>query len=294
MQRTTGGSFDPRLAFRKAVGTGFLGLFILALLVGLAGLLILIIQVLIEGVPWLSWTLVSSYQSRFPEQAGVLAPLIGSLWLMALTAAFTVPVGVGAAVYLEEYAPRNRLTQLIEINISNLAGVPSIVYGLLGLAVFVQWMAMGRSLLAGGLTLSLLVLPIVILTSREAIRSVPQSYRQGAYALGSTQWEVTKKIVLPSAFPGILTGVILAMSRAIGEAAPILAITALVYVTFVPTTPLDRFTILPLQIFDWVGRPQEDFQSLAAAGIIILLAMLLSMNALAIFLRNKYQKRSEE
>ena len=294
MQRTTGGSFDPRLAFRKAVGNGFLGLFILALLVGLSGLVILIIQVLIEGVPWLSWTLVSSYQSRFPEQAGVLAPLIGSLWLMALTAAFTVPVGVGAAVYLEEYAPKNRLTQLIEINISNLAGVPSIVYGLLGLAVFVQWMAMGRSLLAGGLTLSLLVLPIVILTSREAIRSVPQSYRQGAYALGSTQWEVTKKIVLPSAFPGILTGVILAMSRAIGEAAPILAITALVYVTFVPTNPLDRFTILPLQIFDWVGRPQEDFQSLAAAGIIILLAMLLSMNALAIFLRNKYQKRSEE
>ena len=294
MQRTTGGSFDPRLAFRKALGTGFLGLFILALLIGMAGLLILIIQVLIEGVPWLSWTLLSSYQSRFPEQAGVLAPLIGSLWLMALTAAFTVPVGVGAAVYLEEYAPRNRLTQLIEINISNLAGVPSIVYGLLGLAVFVQWMAMGRSLLVGGLTLSLLVLPIVILTSREAIRAVPQSYRQGAYALGSTQWEVTKKIVLPSAFPGILTGVILAMSRAIGEAAPILAITALVYVTFVPTNPLDRFTILPLQIFDWVGRPQEDFQSLAAAGIIILLAMLLSMNALAIFLRNKYQKRSEE
>ena len=193
MQRTTGGSFDPRLAFRKALGTGFLGLFILALLIGMAGLLILIIQVLIEGVPWLSWTLLSSYQSRFPEQAGVLAPLIGSLWLMALTAAFTVPVGVGAAVYLEEYAPRNRLTQLIEINISNLAGVPSIVYGLLGLAVFVQWMAMGRSLLAGGLTLSLLVLPIVILTSREAIRAVPQSYRQGAYALGSTQWEVTKE-----------------------------------------------------------------------------------------------------
>ena len=294
MQRTTNGSFDPRPAFRKAVGTGFLGLFILALCIGLAGLIILIIQVLIEGVPWLSWTLLSSYQSRFPEQAGLLAPVIGSLWLMALTAAFTVPVGVGAAVYLEEYAPKNRLTQLIEINISNLAGVPSIVYGLLGLAVFVQWMAMGRSLLAGGLTLSLLVLPIVILTSREAIRAVPQSYRQGAYALGSTQWEVTKKIVLPAAFPGILTGVILAMSRAVGEAAPILAITALVYVTFVPSNPLDRFTILPLQIFDWVGRPQEDFQSLAAAGIIVLLALLLSMNALAIFLRNKYQKRSEE
>ena len=294
MQRTTGGSFDPRLAFRKSVGTVFVGLFLLALCIGLAGLIILIIQVLIEGVPWLSWTLLSSYQSRFPEQAGLLAPVIGSLWLMALTAAFTVPVGVGAAVYLEEYAPKNRLTQIIEINISNLAGVPSIVYGLLGLAVFVQWMAMGRSLLAGGLTLSLLVLPIVILTSREAIRAVPQSYRQGAYALGSTQWEVTKKIVLPSAFPGILTGVILAMSRAVGEAAPILAITALVYVTFVPSNPLDRFTILPLQIFDWVGRPQEDFQSLAAAGIIVLLAMLLSMNALAILLRNKYQKRSEE
>ncbi len=295
MQGTTGpGSFDPRLPVRKAVGVGFVGLFILALLIGLSGLTILIIQVLIEGVPWLSWTLLSSYQSRFPDQAGLLAPLIGSLWLMALTAAFTVPVGVGAAVYLEEYAPKNRLTQIIEVNISNLAGVPSIVYGLLGLAVFVQWMAMGRSLLAGGLTLSLLVLPIVILTSREAIRAVPQSYRQGAYALGSTQWQVTKKIVLPAAFPGILTGVILAMSRAVGEAAPILAITALVYVTFVPSNPLDRFTILPLQIFDWVGRPQEDFQALAAAGIIILLAVLLSMNALAIYLRNKYQKRSEE
>ena len=294
MQRITGGPFDPRLQFRKAIGAGFLGLFILALCIGLAGLIILLIQVLIEGLPWISWTLLSSYQSRFPEQAGLLAPVIGSLWLMVLTAAFTVPVGVGAAVYLEEYAPKNRLTQIIEINISNLAGVPSIVYGLLGLAVFVQWMAMGRSLLAGGLTLSLLVLPIVILTSREAIRAVPQSYRQGAYALGSTQWEVTKKIVLPAAFPGILTGVILAMSRAVGEAAPILAITALVYVTFVPSNPLDRFTILPLQIFDWVGRPQEDFQSLAAAGIIVLLALLLSMNALAIFLRNKYQKRSEE
>ena len=294
MQRITGGPFDPRLQFRKAIGAGFLGLFILALCIGLAGLIILLIQVLIEGIPWISWTLLSSYQSRFPEQAGLLAPVIGSLWLMVLTAAFTVPVGVGAAVYLEEYAPKNKLTQVIEINISNLAGVPSIVYGLLGLAVFVQWMAMGRSLLAGGLTLSLLVLPIVILTSREAIRAVPQSYRQGAYALGSTQWEVTKKIVLPAAFPGILTGVILAMSRAVGEAAPILAITALVYVTFVPSNPLDRFTILPLQIFDWVGRPQEDFQSLAAAGIIVLLALLLSMNALAIFLRNKYQKRSEE
>jgi phosphate transport system permease protein len=213
---------------------------------------------------------------------------------MGLTAIFTVPVGVGAAVYLEEYAPKNRLTTLIEINISNLAGVPSIVYGLLGLAIFVQFLALDRTLLAGALTLALLILPIVILASREAIRAVPSSHRDAAYALGATQWEVTRRVVLPSAVPGILTGAILAMSRAIGEAAPVLAISALVFITFVPTSPLDRFTVLPIQIFNWTSRPQDDFRGLAAAGIIVLLVILLSMNAVAIYLRNRFQVRSEE
>jgi phosphate transport system permease protein len=282
------------LASRKAIGGMSYTLFLLAVLVGIVGLITLLVQVFVQGLPWLSWHFLTSYPSRHPEQAGLLSALVGTIWLMGLTAVFTVPVGVGAALYLEEYAPNNRLTRLIEVNISNLAGVPSIVYGLLGLAVFVAFLGLGRSLLAGALTLSLLVLPIVILASREAIRAVPRSYREAAYSLGSTQWEVTKWVVLPAALPGILTGSILAMSRAIGEAAPIIAISALVYLTFVPTSPLDRFTVLPIQIFNWVSRPQDDFRGLAAAGIIVLLAILLSMNAIAIFLRNRYQVRSKE
>ncbi len=292
MQRAD--SFSPRLPLRKALGRLFYLLFFASILVSIAGLVTLVAQVTMEGLPWLDWGFLTSYPSRFPEQAGIKSALAGTLWLMGLTAAFTVPVGVGAAIYLEEYAPRNWLTRAIEVNISNLAGVPSIVYGLLGLAVFVQWLALGRSILAGALTISLLVLPIVILASREAIRAVPEGHRQAAYALGATQWQVIKGVVLPSALPGILTGTILAMSRAIGEAAPVIAISALVYLTFVPTDPLDRFTVLPIQIFNWVSRPQEAFHGLAAAGILVLLMVLLSMNALAIYLRNQYQVKSEE
>ena len=286
--------FNRRLPFRKTVGAVFLVLFLLAVLVGIAGLVTLLAKVLIEGLGWLNWNFLTSYPSRHPEEAGIKSAMMGTIWLMGLTAAFTVPMGVSAAIYLEEFAPRNWLTRVIEVNISNLAGVPSIVYGLLGLAVFVQWMALGRSLLAGALTLSLLVLPIVILASREAIRAVPQTYRHAAYALGATKWEVTKLVVLPAAFPGILTGTILAMSRAIGEAAPVIAISALVYLTFVPTDPLDRFTVLPIQIYNWTSRPQDEFRSIAAAGIIVLLVILFMMNALAVFLRNRYQTRSEE
>ncbi len=286
--------FNRRLPFRKTVGAVFLVLFLLAVLAGIAGLVTLLAKVLIEGLGWLNWNFLTSYPSRHPEEAGIKSAMMGTIWLMGLTAAFTVPMGVSAAIYLEEFAPRNWLTRVIEVNISNLAGVPSIVYGLLGLAVFVQWMALGRSLLAGALTLSLLVLPIVILASREAIRAVPQTYRHAAYALGATKWEVTKLVVLPAAFPGILTGTILAMSRAIGEAAPVIAISALVYLTFVPTDPLDRFTVLPIQIYNWTSRPQDEFRSIAAAGIIVLLVILFMMNALAVFLRNRYQTRSEE
>ena len=224
---------------------------------------------------------------------------------MGLTALFCVPVGIGAAIYLEEYAAENRLTQFIEINIANLAGVPSIVYGLLGLALFVHGYTfeyggtkiefnLGRSVMAGALTMSLLVLPIVILASREAIRAVPDTYRQASFALGATKWETIRGVVLPSAFPGMLTGIILAMSRAVGETAPVIAISALVYLTFIPQGPLDRFTVLPIQIYNWVSRPQADFQGLAAGGIVVLLLVLLSMNALAVYLRNKFQNRSIE
>ena len=286
-------NFDPKLPRRKRAGGVFYAVLIAAVLISLVSLAVLLGQTALQGLPWLDWDFISNYMSRKPELAGIRAALAGSVITILITAVFTVPVGVGAAIYLEEYAPKNRLTQLIEVNISNLAGVPSVVYGLLGLGVFVQLMSLGKVVLAGALTLTLLVLPIVILASREAIRAVPNEYRLGAFALGADQWQVIKGAVLPSAIPGILTGTILALSRAIGEAAPILVISGLVYVTFVPG-PLDRFTVLPLQIFTWVGRPQEEFRSLAAAGIIVLLIVLLTMNAVAVFLRNRYQTRSED
>ena len=285
--------FDPKLPRRKRAGGVFYAVLIAAVLISLVSLAVLLGQTALQGLPWLDWDFISNYMSRKPELAGIRAALAGSVITILITAVFTVPVGVGAAIYLEEYAPKNRLTQLIEVNISNLAGVPSVVYGLLGLGVFVQLMSLGKVVLAGALTLTLLVLPIVILASREAIRAVPNEYRLGAFALGADRWQVIKGAVLPSAIPGILTGTILALSRAIGEAAPILVISGLVYVTFVPG-PLDRFTVLPLQIFTWVGRPQEEFRSLAAAGIIVLLIVLLTMNAVAVFLRNRYQTRSED
>ena len=280
--------------YRRVLGGIFYGLFLASVCVGIIGLVVLLYEVLSNGLPWMNWQFITDYPSRHPEEAGLFSALMGTVWLMAMTALFTVPVGVGAAIYLEEYAPRNILTRVIEINVANLAGVPSIVYGLLGLALFVTWFQLGRSILAGSMTLSLLVLPIVILSSREAIRAVPDSYRQAAYAMGADQWQVIKEVILPSAAPGILTGTILAMSRAIGEAAPVIAISALVYLTFVPAHPMDRFTVLPIQIYNWIARPQDEFRGLAAAGIIVLLLILLTMNSIAVFLRNRYQVRSEE
>ena len=294
MNEPLAGPFRRRQRVREVAGAVAYVAFLVAVLIGIVGLVILLAQVLIDGLPWVSKNLLFNYPSRHTEEAGLRAAIFGTLWLMGLTAAFTVPIGIGAAIYLEEYAPKNKLTLLIEVNISNLAGVPSIVYGLLGLALFVQWMALGRSVLAGALTMSLLVLPIVIIACREAIRAVPATYREAAYALGATQWDVVRGVVVPAAFPGMLTGIILGMSRAVGETAPIIAISALVYLTFVPQSPMDRFTVLPIQIYNWVSRPQEDFRGLAAGGIVVLLVILLSMNALAIYLRNKYQIRSEE
>lgn len=288
-------AFNPRRRMRQGVGAVFYAVFLLAVMVGIVGLVVLLVRILLDGLPWLDWGFITSYSSRHPEEAGVMAALWGSVWLMGVTALFAIPIGVGAAIYLEEYAVESRLTNFIEINLSNLAGVPSIVYGLLGLTLFVQFLFNGdRFLIAGAMTMALLVMPIVILASREAIRAVPDTYRQAAYALGAEKWQVIKGVVLPSALPGILTGTILAMSRALGEAAPVIAISALVYVTFVPAHPFERFTVLPIQIFNWTSRPQEEFQGLAAAGIVVLLVVLLSMNAVAIILRDRYQVKSDE
>ena len=268
--------------------------FLLAILIGVAGLAALLIDVLIDGLGFLNWKFLTNYASRKPLESGILAPMAGTVWVVGLTAVFTVPVGIGTAIYLEEFARKNRLTRLIELNISNLAGVPSVIYGLLGLAVFVQFLFNGsRNLTAGALTMTLLILPIVIIASQEAIKAVPSSYRDAAYAMGATRWQVVKTVVMPQAVPGMMSGIILALSRAVGESAPILIISSLVWVTFVPTSPDSKFTVLPLQIFTWVSQPQEDFRSIAAAGIIVLLLILLGMNAVAIWIRNKYQVRSE-
>jgi phosphate transport system permease protein len=280
-----------RRRWRRARDGVAYALFLGSVVVGIAGLVTLLADVLSDGLPWLTWRFLNSYPSRHAEESGIRAALFGTIWLSALTAALTVPIGVGTAVYLEEFAARNRLTRLIQLNIANLAGVPSIIYGLLGLAVFVQVLALGRSVLAGAMTMTLLVLPIVIIVSQEAIRAVPDQFRQSAFALGANRWQVVKTIVLPQALPGIMSGVILALSRAVGESAPVLAISALVYLTFIPHSVNDRFTVLPIQIFNWVSLPQASFQGVASAGIIVLLVVLLAMNSIAIWLRNRYQQR---
>ena len=274
--------------FRDAI---FFAVFFGSIAVGMVGLAVLLIDILVDGVPWLSSHFITGYPSRHPEQAGIKAALFGTIWVVGLTASFSIPLGVGTAIYLEEFAGRNWLTRLIQLNIANLAGVPSIIYGLLGLALFVQLLSMGRTVIAGALTMTLLVLPIVIIASQEAIKAVPDSHRRAGFALGATRWQVVKMVVLPQAVPGIMSGVILALSRAIGESAPMIAISALVYLTFIPTSPGDRFTVLPIQIFNWASQPQEGFRGIASAGIIVLLAVLLTMNAGAIWLRNKYQRR---
>ena len=257
---------------------------------GVLLLAILLARVARQGIGWVDWQFLTSFPSRFPEKAGILSALVGTLWLIGLTALISVPVGVASAIYLEEFARAGRLKSFIEINISNLAGVPSIVYGLLGLAVFVRGLALGRSVLAGALTMSLLILPVIIIAAREAVKAVPQSLRRGAMALGATRWQTVRHHVLPSALPGILTGVILALSRAIGETAPLIMIGALTFIAFTPEGPMDDFTALPIQIFNWTARPQKEFHALAAAGILVLLAVLLLMNAGAVLMRHRSQR----
>jgi phosphate transport system permease protein len=264
----------------------------LAVALPLALLALLLGDVIVDAIGRMSWDFISGYPSRRAERAGILPALVGSLLLIALTAVLALPVGVGAAIYLEEYGKRSKLAELIEVNIANLAGVPSVIYGLLGLGLFVRTLGLGRSVLAGAATLALLVLPIVILASREALRTVPAGLREACYALGSTRWQAIRRVVLPTALPGILTGAILALSRAIGETAPLIVVGALTYVTFLPDGLDAPFTALPIQIFNWVSRPQPEFLVNAAAGIVVLLATMLLLNALAIMLRNRLQKRS--
>jgi phosphate transport system permease protein len=263
-------------------------MFAAATSVGLIALAALLYTVISQGAGEIDIPFIRNFASRIPERAGIWPPLLGTIYLMGLVTLVSFPIGVGAAIYLEEFAPRNRFTAAVETDIANLAAVPSIIYGLLGLAVFYRSLGLGRSLITGALTLSLLVLPVVIIAAREALRAVPQSIRLGAMALGATRWEAVYKQVLPSAIPGIMTGAILGLSRAIGETAPLLVAGAAAFVAFTPDNLLDAYSALPIQIYDWVRRPQPEFQALAAGAILVLLAVLLTMNAIAIVVRNRY------
>lgn len=279
------------LSRRRGMELGFQALAVTTLAIALGSLALLLLDAIADGAGRLSWQFLTSFPSRKPEEAGILAALVGTVCLILLTAVFAFPIGVGAAIYLEEYAGKSWFSRVVEVNISNLAGVPSIIYGLLGLELFVRAMGFDRSLLSGALTMALLVLPIIIISSREALRTVPRSIREASFALGADRWQTIWHQVLPLALPGILTGSILAFSRAIGEAAPLITIGALTYVAFLPDGLFAPFTALPIQIFNWVSRPQAGFHANAAAAILVLLAVLLLMNALAVFLRQRYQKR---
>ncbi|WP_270179287.1 phosphate ABC transporter permease PstA [Alkalihalobacillus sp. CinArs1] len=267
------------------------GVFFGATMFALVVLVILLYRIFTQGIGYLDLEFFQNFASRFPEKAGIKAAFYGSLWVMGVIAPVSLILGVGTAIYLEEYAKKNRFTTFIQLNISNLAGVPSIVFGLLGLTVFVRMLEMGRSVLAGGLTMSLLILPIIVVASQESVRSVPKELREASYAMGATKWQTIRRVVLPAAIPGILTGGILALSRAIGETAPLLMIGALTFVAYLPENLLSGFTVMPIQIFNWTSRPQTEFHDVAAAGIIVLLAMLLIMNSIAVLIRNKFSKR---
>ncbi|MCL5669280.1 MAG: phosphate ABC transporter permease PstA [Gammaproteobacteria bacterium] len=292
------------IARHKLKDRAFAVLGVLATLVGLVTLVALIVDLAVDGVPRLSWHFFTSFPSRFAAKAGILSAWVGTVLVMLVTVFAAVPLGVAAAMYLEEYAPKNWVTDLIEINVTNLAGVPSIVYGLMALGLFVYTLNLGQSILTAGLTLALLTLPVVIVATREAVRAVPGSIREAAYALGATKWQTVSQHVLPYSLAGIMTGVIIGMARAIGETAPLITIGALTFIAFLPQAPVqaeppyisfqwlfDPFTVMPIQMFNWVSRPQAEFHLNAAGAGLILLAMTLLMNALAIYIRYRYRKR---
>lgn len=260
-------------------------------LFGLLVLALLLFDIFSRGFSRISWEFITALPSRFPEQSGIKTALFGMVWVLVLTILIAFPLGTAAGVYLEEYGTKNRLAKIIEINIANLAGVPSIIYGILGLEVFVRMAKFGNSILAGSLTLSLLILPIIIVSTREAIKAVPKSLREGSLAIGASKLQTIRLVVLPTAFGGILTGLILAISRAIGETAPLIVIGAMAYVPFVPQSPMDQFTVLPIQIYNWVSRPQAGFVINSAAAIIILLMFTFFMNGIAVFIRSRRNKR---
>jgi phosphate transport system permease protein len=290
-----GSDFKASMSTRYGLDRAFTVLVTVAALIGIAVLALLLVDVIRDGSTMLSPNFLTSFPSQiFPENGGIYPAVIGSVWLLVLTALISIPLGLGAAVYLEEYAEDTRINRIVEVNISNLAGVPSVIYGLLGLGIFVQLLAPvtgGTSVLTGALTLSLLILPVIIVATREALRAIPASIREGGFALGATRWEVIRSHLLPMALPGALTGVILALSRAIGEAAPILVVGVSLYQTYVTKSPIDGYMALPTQIYDWISRPQQIFQDSAAAGIVVIMVVLLLANSVAIVLRNRYQKR---
>ena len=285
------GRFSTNISIRQGLVHVFIVVGVVCLAFALGTLFWLVLDVVLRGTNWFDWQFLQSFDSRFPREAGIKAALYGTVWMMFFTIVMALPLGVAAAIYLEEYAREGLLKSFIQINISNLAGVPSIIYGLLGLTIFVRLFGLQRSVLAGSMTMVLLVLPIIVVATQEALRAVPSSLRDASLALGASRWQTIWHHVLPEAMPGIMTGNILAASRAIGETAPLITIGALTFVPFTPSGPLDRFTVLPIQIFNWTSRPQEAFQNLAAAGIILLLFVLLTMNSIAIVLRQRARRR---
>lgn len=276
---------------QRAIDAVFSKIGLVSTILGLVILAFFLSDIFKTGFNRIDWDFITNYPSRHAERSGILPSWVGTIWILCLTVLISIPIGIGAGIYFEEYAPKNRFTYILEINIANLAGVPSIIYGLLGLEMFVRYMGLGGSLLTGAFTLSLLILPIIIVATRESLKAVPESIRLASFGLGATKWQTIWLNVLPASRGGIVTGTILALSRAVGETAPLIVIGALAYVPFVPTSPMDQFTVLPMQIFNWTSRPQYDFLVNAAAAIIILLSITFAMNWIAIYLRNKWQKK---
>jgi len=287
----------------RSIDLAFAGAGLLVMVVAMTMLMALVVDLLVDGLPRLSWDFFTSFPSRRPERAGILSAWVGTSLVMLVTAALAVPLGVAAGLYLEEYAPKNWITDLIEINVTNLAGVPSIIYGLLALGLFVYGFGLGETILVAGMVLALLTLPVVIVATREAIRSIPQEVREGAYALGADQWQTVRMYILPAATPGILTGTIIGLARAIGETAPVITIGALTFIAFLPPSPVQStfpfinfdwlsspFTLMPIQMFNWISRPQDEFHLNAAAAGLVLLVMTLLMNGLAIYIRYRVRK----
>jgi phosphate transport system permease protein len=282
--------FEPAVMRRKLTGTLFYGACLAAIALLLLTLVALLVDVFVRAAPWLDVGFLTGVPSSRPERAGILPAMVGTFEIGVIVGLLTFPVGVAAAIYLAEYASDSRLNRLLQTNISNLAGVPSIIYGILGLALFVRALAMGPTILAAALTLSLLILPVVIIASIEALKAVPEAQREGAYALGASRWQMVRKSVLPAAAPGIMTGIILAMARAIGEAAPLILIGAFTFVTFLPNPISGQYTVLPIQIYGWATRPQADFQGISAAAIVVVLGLMLVLNGLALVVRARLSR----